>query len=264
MIPQIADNKPCCALLYELPLTTLLLGASFHPGGNRLTRRLAEQALVGPGSQVLDMACGPGNSARLLADEFGAMVTGVDYSSTLLEQARQITAAAGLSQRVNFQHAEAQQLPFAGQTFDVVFCECALCTFADAPRVLAEILRVLKPGGRLALSDITINAPLPEQLQSALGHALCIAGARSASDYQNLIVAAGFKPARCHDVSSVLLDTVRKIEQRLKLAEVITALRQTPLPLELSYTDDAITTARSFIQSGGLGYSLFVARSPFS
>lgn len=269
MMPQIAnatptDSKPCCALLYELPLTALLLGESFHPGGNRLTRQLAEQALVGPGSQVLDIACGLGNSARLLADEFGATVTGVDYSDNLLEQARKITAAVGLSQRVHFQHAEAQQLPFAEKMFDVVFCECALCTFADAPRVLAEVLRVLKPGGRLALSDIIINAPVPVQLQSALGHALCIAGARSANDYQALISAAGFKPPRCHDVSSVLLDTVQQIEQRLQLAEVITALQQTCLPPAFSDTDEAISSARSFIQSGGLGYNLFIARSPFA
>lgn len=262
MLPAV-DSKPCCALLYELPLTSLLLGESFHPGGHRLTRQLAEQALVGPGSQVLDIACGLGDSARLLADEFGASVTAVDYSNVLLEQARQITAAAGLSQRVHFQHAEVHQLPFATQTFDVVFCECALCTFADAPQVLTEVLRVLKPGGRLALSDVTLNAPVPDSLQSVLGHTLCMAGARSADAYQNLIVAAGFKSPRCHDVSRVLLDTVQQIEKRLKLAEVITALQQTSLPLEFGHTDAAIGVARHFIQSGGLGYSLFIARSPF-
>lgn len=257
------DSKPCCALLYELPLTSLLLGESFHPGGNRLTRQLAEQALVGPACRVLDIACGPGNSARLLADEFGAIVTGVDYSNSLLDQARNMTAAAGLTQRVDFLHAEAQHLPFDQETFDVVFCECALCTFTDAPRVLAEALRVLKPGGRLALSDIMINAPVPVELQSALGHALCIAGARSADEYQSLISAAGFNPPRSHDVSSVLLDTVRQIEQRLQLADVITALQDTCVPQEFDNTDVAIETARRFIQSGGLGYSMFIARAPF-
>ena len=263
MSQQTAEScSACCALLYELPLTTLLLGESFHPGGNRLTRQLAEQALVGPGKQVLDIACGPGNSARLLADEFGAMVTGVDYSAKLLEQARLITKAAGLSQRVSFQQAEAQQLPFANQTFDVIFCECALCTFADAPRVISEMVRVLKPGGRLALSDIIINAPVPEQLQSALGQALCIAGARSASDYQLLIKAAGFNPPRCHDVSRVLLDTVQQIEQRLQLADVITTLQQSSIPQEFNNVDEALNIARRFIQSGGLGYSLFIARTP--
>lgn len=262
-MPQNAANKACCALLYELPLTTLLLGDSFHPGGNRLTRQLAEQALVGPNSQVLDIACGLGNSARLLVAEFGATVMGVDYSRALLTQARQLTGAVGLSQRVNFQQAEARQLPFAKHTFDVVFCECALCTFTDAPGVLIEILRVLKPGGRLALSDIVINAPLPEQLHSALGHALCIAGARSTHDYQSLMVAAGFKPPRCHDVSRALLDTVQQIEQRLALAEVILALQQTDLPREFCNPNEFISLARNFIQSGGLGYSLFIARVPF-
>ena len=262
MNSQAADCKPCCALLYELPVTSLLLGESFHPGGNKLTRQLAEQALVSAESHVLDIACGQGNTARLLADEFGATVTGVDYSSTLLATARQLTAAAGLSQRVQFQHADVQQLPAADQTFDVVFCECALCTFVDAPRALAEMVRVLKPGGRLALSDIILNAPVPEELQSALGQALSIAGARTVADYQQLIVDAGFKLPRCYDVTHALLETVQQIEQRLQLAEVITTLQQSRLPLELGDPGAALDIARDFIRSGGLGYTLFIAQTP--
>ena len=268
MNPQPADQKHCCAILYEMPLTTLLLGNSFHPGGNRLTRQLAEQAFVGPGTRVLDIACGQGNSARLLADEFGATVTGIDYSAALLNAAQQLTQTAGLAHRVNFLQADVQHLPCADQQYDVVFCECALCTFADAPRVLAEMFRVLKPGGRLALSDVVINAPLPQNLQSVLGQALCIAGARSADDYQSLIENAGFKPPRCHDVSSVLLETVQQIEQRLQLAEVITSLQEISLPLELGNAEispaDVLTSARNFIHSGGIGYTLFVARTAFN
>ncbi len=268
MNAQPADQKHCCAILYEMPLTTLLLGNSFHPGGNQLTRQLAEQAFVGPGSQVLDIACGQGNSARLLADEFGATITGVDYSASLLDTAQQLTQAAGLTHRVKFLQVDVQHLPCSDQQFDVVFCECALCTFADAPQVLAEIFRVLKPGGRLALSDVTINAPIPGNLQSVLGQALCIAGAHSNNEYQNLIESAGFKAPRCHDVSSVLLETVQQIEQRLQLAEVITALQQIPLPQELADKDipsaDVLASARNFIHSGGIGYMLFVARTPFN
>lgn len=266
MIPQPSDPKYCCAMLYEMPLTRLLLGNSLHPGGNKLTRQLAEQAFVGPDSQVLDVACGQGNSARLLADEFGASVTGVDFSAPLLHAARQSAQAAGLAQRVKFLQADVQDLPCAEKSFDVVFCECALCTFADAPRVLAELFRVLKPGGRLALSDIVINAPLPEHLHAALGQALCIAGARSTADYQKLIADAGFKPPRCQEVSSVLLETVQQIEQRLQLAEVIASLQHISLPPELAAHDiapiDVLVSARNFIHSGGIGYTLFVARTP--
>lgn len=259
---QPAEFKQCCALLYELPLTSLLLGESFHPGGSRLTRQLAEQALVGPASRVLDIACGQGNTARLLADEFGATVTGVDYSAALLERARQLTVAAGLSHCIDFKAADVQHLPCADGEFDIVFCECALCTFADAPGVLAEMFRVLKPGGRLALSDVVINAPLPEALQSALAQALCITGARSSDDYRQLIAAAGFGQPRCHDVSGVLLDTVRQIEQRLTLADVIAELQQARLPAEFGDPSAALDTARDFIRDGGLGYTLFVARTP--
>lgn len=253
---------PCCALLYEMPLTALLLGESFHPGGDALTRQLAEQALVGPGCQVLDIACGKGNSARLLASEFGAQVTGVDYSGKLLQAAQRMAQAAELSANIQFHQADVHQLPFSDQQYDVAFCECALCTFADAPRVLSEMFRVLKPGGWLALSDVVVNAPLPAQLQTALGHALCIAGARSTDAYQALIMDAGFSAIRSHDVSQVLLDTVQQIAQRLNLAEVIATLHQAGLPQELGNPTAALDIARAVVERGGLGYRLFLARRP--
>jgi len=254
--------QPCCALVYELPLTRLLLGESFHPGGAKLTRQLAEQALLGPGDQVLDLACGLGNSARLLATEFGARVTGVDYSAALLQTAQHANASLPEAQRVQYLLGEAQQLPCATSQFDVVMCECALCTFADAPRALAEMWRVLKPGGRLALSDITLNAPIPAALQSALGLALCITGARSAAEYQQLIAQGGFTAPRTFDVSPVLLEMLQQIEQRLQLADVLTGLQQNPLPEEMGDVQETLAEARSFIANGGLGYGLFVARKP--
>lgn len=253
---------PCCAFVYELPLTKLLLGDSFHPGGNALTRQLAEQALVGPGTQVLDIACGVGNSARLLAETFGAQVTGVDYSEKLLDTARLVSAETAYAHRLHFVQGDAQHLPCAAEQFDVVLCECALCTFADAPRALSEMLRVLKPGGRLALSDITLNAALPSALQNSLGLALCISGARSARDYQALIEGSGFGTTRFWDVSQVLLETVQRIEQRLQLAEVISALQQIEVPDTLQDVQATLDTARAFIAQGGLGYGLFVARKP--
>lgn len=253
---------PCCAFVYELPLTQLLLGDSFHPGGNTLTRQLAEQTLVGPGTQVLDIACGVGNSARLLAETFGAVVTGVDFSSQLLDTARSISAKTPYATRLEFLQGDAQQLPCAAAQFDVVLCECALCTFANAPGALAEMLRVLKPGGRLALSDITLSAPLPSALQSSLGLALCISGARSAADYRELIEHSGFTALRFWDVSHVLLEMVQKIEQRLQLAEVTAALQQTALPETMGDPRATLDSARTFIAQGGLGYGLFVARKP--
>lgn len=254
--------KGCCAGLYELPLTTLLLGESHHPGGTQLTRQLAESVLVGPDTRVLDVACGRGTTARLLADEFGAQVTGVDYSDLIVQNARRATREAGLEARVEFRAGDAEQLPCEDASVDVVLCECALCTFPDAARALREFYRVLKPGGRLGLSDIVVNGEMPAALQTVVGHVVCIAGARSVAGYLELIEAAWFGAARHRDASGALLDMVAQVEQRLRLAEVVAQLETLELPDELTHSSQTLDEARSFITAGGAGYALFSARKP--
>ena len=117
----------CCAGFYELPIVEYLLGQSFHPGGARLTRQLASTALVSPNSRVLDVACGNGNSARVIAAHFGAMVTGCDYSAINLERAAAASRTARLEAKTQFVRSNAERLQFAPETFDVSLCECSLC-----------------------------------------------------------------------------------------------------------------------------------------
>jgi len=117
----------CCAELYELPIVEYLLGQSFHPGGTRLTRQLASAALVSPNCDVLDVACGNGNSARFVAAEYGAMVTGCDYSAINLERAIAASRSAQLESKTQFVRGGAEQLPFAPEAFEVALCECRLC-----------------------------------------------------------------------------------------------------------------------------------------
>lgn len=256
------DQGLCCTNLYELSLTQLLLGESFHPGGLAVTRQLAESAWVGRGSRVMDAACGVGATARFLAREFAAGVIGMDRSQALLTEARAQTYQAGLQDRVQFMHGDVGALPFPDNYFDVIFCECALCLFANAPAALDEFLRVLKPGGRLALSDIVLNAPIPAELSSALGHALCIMGARSMDVYKNIITAAGFSGTRSKDVSKVLLDMVARIEKRLRLTDVLAELAKLDLTDGMAESEQILQTARDFIAAHGVGYALFVARKP--
>ncbi|UCE89080.1 MAG: methyltransferase domain-containing protein [Pseudomonadota bacterium] len=254
--------KGCCAGLYELPITTLLLGESHHPGGAQLTRQLAESVLVGPDTRVLDVACGRGTTARLLAEEFGAQVTGVDYSDLIVQNARRATRAAGLEARVDFRTGDAEHLPCEDASIDVVLCECALCTFPDAPRALREFYRVLKPGGRLGISDIVVNREMPAALQTVVGHVVCIAGARSADGYLELIDEAGFNTTRSRNASSALLEMMTRVEQRLRLADVIAQLETLELPDDLTHSAETLDEARSFITAGGAGYALFSARKP--
>jgi len=153
-----ADAKACCAAAYSSDLARLVLGDSFHPGGAALTRRLARVAGLRDGERVLDVASGPGTTALLLAREFGVTVEGVELSGDSVERASAAADAAALQDKVRFHVGDAEHLPFPDQSFDVVTCECAFCTFPDKQQAAAEFARVLKPNGRVAFSDVTVDA----------------------------------------------------------------------------------------------------------
>ena len=163
-----ARLKQCCAALYESDLTKLLLGDSFHPGGERLTERLAEMLNLGPASRVLDVAAGKGTSACHLAERFGCDVTGIDYGEQNVDAANRMAGNRCLGGRVRFRHADAERLPFADSSFDIVLCECAFCTFPDKHAAAREFARVLRAGGRVGVSDLTRNGPLGAELEGLL------------------------------------------------------------------------------------------------
>src|SRR5262249_9488574 len=133
----------------------VLLGDSFHPGGAALTRRLGEVLGVRPSLRVLDVASGAGVSAIVLAQSFGCEVIGVDYGAESVRVAITAAEAAGVASRVRFQQGDAERLPIADASVDAIVCECAFCTFPDKTAAATEFARVLRPGGRVGLSDLT-------------------------------------------------------------------------------------------------------------
>ena len=158
-----AELKACCAAVYESDLVALVLGPSYHPGGRDLTRRLARALDLRPGERVLDVASGPGTTAFLLAEEFGATVDGVDAGALTVERARTGAAQRHLADRVRFCCADAEALPFDDGAFDAVVCECAFCTFPDQEAAAAEFARVPAPRrpGRPHRRDRRRRAPRP-------------------------------------------------------------------------------------------------------
>ena len=199
----------------ELPVLTLLFGSDVHPGGVPLTRKLAGSALVGHNDRVLDVACGRGESARVLAEHFGCRIVGIDYSRRNIYRARELTEDVGLSSRVQFVQGDAERLPFANESFDVVTCECSLSIFPNLLLALTEMKRVLRPGGRLGISDVVLNKPLPESLRDLVGHVLCISGALAIDGYRDVLDKTGFSAIRTHDVSEVLSDMITRMERRI-------------------------------------------------
>lgn len=250
----------CCADLYELPIVEYLLGQSFHPGGAKLTRQLASSALVSPKSEVLDVACGNGSSARILAADFAASVTGCDYSELNLKRAATSASAAQLEPQTRFVRGSAEQLPFVAESFDVALCECSLCLFDDMRTALEEMCRVLKPGGRIAISDFFLEAPIPSSLDNLLGRILCIAGAPSADGYRESLTRAGFEYIRLRNVNWTLADMIKRIRNRLEVLAMTSTEAETKLPANWDDPAPVLVDLERFIGSGGAGYLIATAR----
>jgi arsenite methyltransferase len=254
------DPKGCCARLYESDAVRWLLDEQLHPGGERLTRRLAQLAGVGRGQRVLDVACGSGVSALLLVRELHCVAVGVDLGARAIEQATQAARAAGLERRASFLLGDAEKLPVADEGFDVVLSECALCTFPDKQRAVAEMARVVRRGGMIAIADVTADLDaLPSPLRSAAARVACVADARGADGYVTLLRVAGCEPLALEPHDAELRAMADRVEARLRVARMLA-----PPGEQRERVAEAATVARMAIDAiarGTLGYALITARA---
>ena len=196
-IPAAEELKLCCANAYQRDAVALILGDSYHPGGLGLTRRLAGHSRSRRGERVLDVASGPGTTAFLLAAEFGVAVEGVDLGDQAVAAANAKAAEQGLDDVAQFHVGDAERLPLPDESVDAVVCECAFCTFPDKATAAAEMARVLKPGGRIGITDVALDPKrLDVELQSLAGWVACLADARPVDEYVQLLASSG---ARRHD-----------------------------------------------------------------
>src|SRR5262249_61444144 len=124
----------------------------FHSGGLAATRELARLAAIKPGELVLDVGCGAGGPARLLAAEHGARVRAIDLSPEFIAIAKALSKKSNIA--VEFETGNALQLPFGDGSFDLVWTQHASMNIADKTRLYREMRRVLRPGGRLVFHDI--------------------------------------------------------------------------------------------------------------
>ncbi len=154
-------------------------------------------ALLRPGEIVLDLGAGPGFDCFVAGPKVGATgrVIGVDMTPDMVTRARRSAAAyteqTGLS-NLEFRLGEIESLPVADASVDVVISNCVLNLSPDKPRVWREIARVLKPGGRVAISDLALLRPLPESVRHDVEALVgCIAGAVLVEETRALAAAAG-------------------------------------------------------------------------
>ncbi|KJS63343.1 class I SAM-dependent methyltransferase [Streptomyces rubellomurinus] len=257
--------KACCATAYQSDAVAAILGDSYHPGGLALTRHLARSLQLQPGMRVLDVAAGPGSTALLLAAEFGCEVVGVDLGERNVARAREAARQAGLADRVGFRTADAEQLPFEDRSFDAVVCECAFCTFPDKPTAARELARVLRPGGRAGITDITVTpGGLPPDLTDLAGWVACLADARPLEQYAELLAAAGLRTGLAERHDDALRRMVEQIDARLRVHRMTTAGKAgSPLTGADIHRALALTAqAQRAVAAGAAGYALLIADKP--
>jgi len=150
-------------------------------------------AALRPGETVLDLGSGAGFDAFLAAREVGptGRVIGVDMTPEMLARARQ-NAEAGGYRNVEFREGRIEALPVADGSVDLVISNCVINLVPDKAAVFREIARVLRPGGRMVVSDVVLERPLPEAVASSVAAFTgCVAGAALRGDYLGLVAGAG-------------------------------------------------------------------------
>ncbi len=151
-------------------------------------------ASLRPGETVVDLGCGGGLDVFLASPRVGpaGKVIGVDMTPEMIERARQNAAKQDLK-NVAFHLAAIDRLPVPDHSVDCIISNCVINLAADKGAVFREMFRALKPGGRVAVSDIALKKPLPEEIaQSVMAYIGCIAGAIRIGAYERGLQDAGF------------------------------------------------------------------------
>src|SRR5579872_2977335 len=181
----------------------------FHVGGLDATNRLAHDAAIRHSDSVLDLGSGIGGPSRHLASTIGCHVIGIDLTDQYCQVATMLALATGLSHLVAYEQGNALHTPFADATFDVVWTQHAAMNIEDKPGLYREIMRLLKPGGRLAIHDITagsgeVRYPVPWASRPDFSFLI------SEQDMQKELAAAGFRNIVSQDVTKQDLEALRK------------------------------------------------------
>jgi ubiquinone/menaquinone biosynthesis C-methylase UbiE len=164
----------------------------FHIRGRAATLELARAAKVDATKRLLDVGSGVGGTSRCLAREFGCHVTGIDLTDEYCRTAAMLSGLIGLTSLVDYRQGDATRLPFPDASFDIVWSEHAAMNIPNKPKLYAEMHRVLKPGGTLAIYDVLAGPVAPVHFPVPWARTPDASFLATPDELRGLLEAAGF------------------------------------------------------------------------
>jgi ubiquinone/menaquinone biosynthesis C-methylase UbiE len=246
------------------------VGLTKHIGSVHATEELAELCHIGPGNYVLDVGCGAGVTPCFLAKEYGCRVVGVDILEGMIEKSRQRAEREGVTDRVEFRVADAQDLPFEDGLFDAVITESVTAFPADKQKAVNEYTRVTRPGGYVGLNESTwLKVPPPPEMVAWVSQDIgATVEPLTSAEWTGLLENAGLGEITVSVRSVDVRDEARGIFQRYGCAGMLGIWRRT---LALYLRNPAYRQFVKQVRQQGMtpegieeyfGYGLFVGQKP--
>ena len=245
--------------IYCNDIVRLVLGDSWHPGGLALTTKLGESLNLSADDSILDVACGIGSSGLHIAKNFGCSVSGIDASDGNIIEAIKLSSAMSLSQQAEFKVGDSTTIPYDNNSFTAVIVECALSGFTNPSLALEEIRRVLKPHGRLGITDLAVDGCLPQELQKGL-EPFCLNIEMSPGRYEELLAQSGFVDVSLSDRTGSLLELLEAIKKKVFLVEILKGIGKLKLTdEELAYWKKLLSLVKENVDAGRIRYLMLTA-----
>lgn len=172
-----------------------------HYGGTQANDALARLAQLQAHDHVLDVCCGLGGPSRYFAHNFGCRVSGIDLTQSRIVGARRLTQMVGLEKQIDFQTGNALDMPFQNASFDVLISQEAFCHVPNKDQLIAECARVLKPGGRMAFTDILATPQTTEAIRAKLQAGMAFLELNTTACYVAALESSGCEVVEVQDLS---------------------------------------------------------------
>jgi arsenite methyltransferase len=238
-----------------------------HMGGEEATLQLLAWLKLDAASRALDVGCGPGLTACLIAQTYGSRVVGIDFSEVMVAQARDKADRLGLAQKVEFRVADVYEMPFEDASFDAALAESVLTPLSgDKLQALREVVRVLRPGGLVGVNETTLDPATPPEVLALIEEHPAMYGYFTADKLRALFEEAGLEVLELQQLKQVEAPSpVKALGLRGLISFMVRVYPKVLLKLlrdarfrKASSVDEQFTKrARPY-----MGYTLIVGRVP--